>query len=63
MQSIHYHSRALHHIRGNLNVDTAITIACTIGSSRQRDCARRISGANMNKLQSAQITLILRRLH
>ena len=43
-KSIHYHSRALRHIRGNLNVDTAKTNACAIGSSRldslQRDYAR-----------------------
>ena len=37
-KSIHYHSRALRHIRGNLNVDTAKTIACAIGSSRLDYC-------------------------
>ena len=37
-KSIHYHSLVLRHIRGNLNVDTAKTIACAIGSSRLDYC-------------------------
>jgi hypothetical protein len=59
-KSIHYHSRALRHIRGNLNVDTAKTIACAIGSSRLDYCngiMQGISGTNMIKLQRAQNTL------
>ena len=59
-RSIHYHSRALRHIRGNLNVDTAKMIACAIGSSSLDYCngvLQGISGANINKLQRAQNTL------
>ena len=33
-KSVHYHSRALRHIRGNLNTDTAKEFACAIGVSR-----------------------------
>ena len=59
-KSVHYHSRALRHIRGNLNTDTAKEIACAIGFSRLDYCngiLQGISAANINKLQRAQNTL------
>ena len=37
-KSVHYHSRALRHIRSNLNTDTAKEIACAIGFSRLDYC-------------------------
>jgi hypothetical protein len=54
---MHFHTRALRHIRDSLPDDVANTVACAIVGSRLNYCNSLLPGtsrANLNKLQRAQ---------
>ena len=56
-KAVHFHVRALKHIRKSLSDDTAKTIACSVISSRLDYCNSLLVGTsarNISKLQSAQ---------
>ena len=56
-KAVHYHTRALHHIRDSLPDDAAGTVACAIVSSRLDYCNSLLAGmtaTNFHKLQLAQ---------
>ena len=59
-RTCNYHIRALRHIRNNLPMDVAKTIACSIAGSRLDYCNALlygISGTNIQKLQRVQNNL------
>ena len=58
-KAIHFHLRALKHIRKSITIDTAKTIACSIIGSRLDYCNSLLAGTserNIMKLQRAQNT-------